>query len=251
MLSNIREIQLYQLAMLKELDRIFKEEGISYFAVGGTALGAVRHSGFIPWDDDIDIAMLREDYEKFLQLEHRLPDSFSIMNHASEKNYPIYFSKVLNKDVPFFDIDLLKYDIGRYIFIDVFPWDELENWKLKKKKLNKIRRNFKKSVFKKHGSYFDTIKFSLYKLMNRFKSSDTLFAELDAASRALSGRGTGTWGYAMLNDVLTEDQLFPLRQIRFEGMDIPVPNKVEEYLSHKYGDYMQLPDEKDRVNHST
>ncbi len=93
-MTQIRKIQLHQLKMLSLLDEILREEGIKYFAVGGTALGAIRHEGFIPWDDDIDIAMLRPDYEKFLQISfllsrHKVP--YPTLDHESEYALHQYF----------------------------------------------------------------------------------------------------------------------------------------------------------------
>lgn len=246
---SIREIQLHQLEMLKSLDKVFKESGIRYFAIGGTALGAVRHSGFIPWDDDIDIAMLREDYEKFLRLQPKLDKNHFILNHDTDRNYPLYFSKVVDLNVPFFESDLIKYDFPKNIFIDIFPWDQVDDWKKRKEYLNKIRKKFKRAVPRNRGNLLDHLKYYAYQLMNGFESSHSLYKRLDQVSQALADGDHDTWGHPMFNDVLKHDQIFPLRYLPFEDFRMPVPHKCEEYLAFKYGDYMTLPEEKDRVNH--
>ncbi|MBR6126292.1 LicD family protein, partial [bacterium] len=110
--GQLRDIQLANLALLKELDYVCKQNGLKYWLDGGTQLGAVRHKGFIPWDDDIDTGMLREDYEKVIeafQKSSRNPDIYAEYFRAA-KNPSVYFIKVQHKKCP-------------YLFVDIFPFD--------------------------------------------------------------------------------------------------------------------------------
>lgn len=250
-MTQIRKIQLHQLEMLSLLDEILREEGIKYFAVGGTALGAIRHEGFIPWDDDIDIAMLRPDYEKFLQIQSKLPENLFIINHESNKSYPCFFSKLMDKNTNFLDSTLSKYDVPRHIFIDVFPWDNINNWRSLKKKLKKTNKRLKRTTYKKYGSTLDTLKFIWYKGLYCFRDSNFFYKKMLTQTKESGRSSSDTWAHAMYNDHLKYDEIFPLRKVRFENTEISVPNKCEEYLKEKYGDYMTLPAEKDRINHST
>lgn len=246
---KLRDIQLHQLKILMQLVTIFEKEKISYFAIGGTALGAIRHQGFIPWDDDIDIAIPRPDYDKFLTLQKELPKNLLILNHKFNHNYPLYFSKVVDTKLPLVEDRLSKYGFEQGIFIDIFPWDEIENVDKAKKALKKPFKLFKRLVFKKNGNLADKVKFLFYKSLYGFKDSLYFFNKIDEKNKFFSGANTGIWGYPTLDDVLNTEDIYPLRKVKFENAQIFIPNACEKYLTQKYGDYLKLPDVNDRVSH--
>lgn len=248
---SIREIQLHQLEMLKVIVKVLEEENISYFAIGGTALGAIRHEGFIPWDDDIDLAILREDYDKFLKIQSKLPKNFRLLNHSVEKNYPLFFSKIVDQNKPFHEKRLSKYSFQQGVFIDFFPWDKFSNFEKSRKQLNQAHKKFKRLVLKRNGNLLDIIKYFLYKVRYGFINSYDAYIELDRLAALYKNEDVRNWGYPTLNDYLHEDEIFPLRKQKFEDFYICIPNKCEKYLTQKYGDYMVIPKEGDRYNHST
>lgn len=250
--APIREIQLHQLEMLKFLSTVFDKEQISYFAVGGTALGAIRHEGFIPWDDDIDIAILRSDYEKFLAIQESLPENLKIINHKVDRNYPLYFSKVIDASKPFIESRLEKYTFQQGVFIDIFPWDKFDVYQTKKEELISANKIFERLVLKKKGNIKDYIKFLFRKIRYFFTTSLSAYKKLNQLScKPGSKSNAKNWGYLLLDDYLHEDDIFPLRKQKFEDFEIFIPNKCEKYLTQKYGDYMKIPEEKNRYNHST
>ncbi|HET6654702.1 MAG TPA: LicD family protein [Gammaproteobacteria bacterium] len=238
-----------QLEILKQLMTIFDSEQLTYFAIGGTALGAVRHNGFIPWDDDIDIAMPRPDYERFLKLQSKLPANLFIQHHSTEKGYPLYFVKVREKGTIYMERRLAKYDIEHGVFVDIFAWDELGEPGTVDKVLARKIHKFKRTVVCNRYSVFNFMKTYFYRMIYGFKSPDALFRELDEYKMRHNGSKTGRLGCVEYNDILDEDDLFPLRLHQFEDTRIYLPNNVDKYLKDKYGDYMKMPDEKDRLTH--
>ncbi len=121
----IKEVQAIELEILLEVDRICREYEIPYFLDSGTLLGAVRHKGFIPWDDDIDIGMLRSDYERFLSIANRELGSEYFLQTYRTDGAPIMFAKVRKKGTTFVEFRLRNIPMEHGLFIDVFPYDFL------------------------------------------------------------------------------------------------------------------------------
>lgn len=249
-MSDIRELQLHQLAMFKEITEILDRENIQYFAIGGTALGAIRHNGFIPWDDDIDIGLLRPDYEKLLNISSQLPSHLILMNHLSDNRFHLLFSKIYNLTIPYESKGDRKYDTPKNIFVDFFPWDNISQPEQLKIRLKKLNKKFKRAIYRAKGNAFQKLKFWLYKPLLGFKTATQFYSEIQENISASKTPTTKTWGDVLQNDILEFDDIFPLRKVKFEDIEINVPNNCEKYLSKKYGDYMKLPPEKDRINHS-
>src|SRR5690554_1471746 len=128
--------------------------------------------------------MLRPDYEKFLQIQSKLPENLFIINHESNKSYPCFFSKIMDKNTNFLDSTLSKYDIPRHIFIDVFPWDNINNWRSLKKKLKKTNKRLKRTTYKKYGGTLDTLKFIWYKGLYCFRDSNFFYKKMLTQTRS-------------------------------------------------------------------
>lgn len=129
-MNNIRELQKIQLDILLAFDKACREMGLSYTLSSGTLLGAVRHGGFIPWDDDVDVAMLREDYEVFLKEGHKyLPDHLFIQHYETDPQYPHNFIKLIDTRTKLVEYVTSNLDMRKSVFIDVFPIDRIPNSK--------------------------------------------------------------------------------------------------------------------------
>lgn len=121
---ELRELQLTQLDILRVFDETCKEMKVNYSLAFGTLLGAVRHEGFIPWDDDVDVMMKREDYDRFVQeANNMLPDGYFVQSNFSDENYPLDFAKLIIEDLSLSVVESLSLDIKHGIFIDIFPVD--------------------------------------------------------------------------------------------------------------------------------
>ncbi len=227
--GQVRDIQLANLVLLKEMDYVCKQAGLTYWLDGGTLLGAIRHKGFIPWDDDIDTAMLREDYDKIVEAFERYsrnPDIYAGTVRDKNNNFII---KVLHKKCS-------------ALFVDIFPWD------IYGKKLS-VDEQIEKSVEIKN----------IRKNFKTFKGSDTeLKVSLDAEMKTILSefsdeKSDYVWGidfnHVWKNWFTGYDVLHPLKTIQFEGIDFPCLNNPDAFLSRVYGDYMSYP-EKITMGHS-
>lgn len=122
--STLEQLKVVELEMLKEFISVCKKLNLRYYALGGTLLGAVRHKGFIPWDDDIDIGMPRADYEIFIRKAQTLfPDHLFIQSIHSENDYLMCFAKLRNSHTTFIESSLRDFKINHGIYIDIFPLD--------------------------------------------------------------------------------------------------------------------------------
>ena len=121
----MNEIQKIELGMLLDVDRVCRQLGVNYFIVGGTLLGAVRHKGFIPWDDDIDIGMLRADYEIFVQkAQELLPAGSFLQTRLTDTELPCCYAKVRRDDTTFIETSTKDLNIHHGIYVDIFPCRE-------------------------------------------------------------------------------------------------------------------------------
>lgn len=144
-MDALRELQLTELNILKELLPIFERHDVPYFALGGTMLGAVRHGGFIPWDDDIDIGVPREDYDRLLSLEDELPPHLHFTSRQQDANYVYYFMRVVDERIK---LRNRRFDVEEVLpaWVDIFPLDGLPNTELRRK-LHGKKILFSRAVF--------------------------------------------------------------------------------------------------------
>lgn len=245
-LENLHRIQL---DILQVVIKLCDEHKIVYFSMGGTTLGAIRHSGIIPWDDDIDIGMLREDYEKFLMLARtNLPEGYVLQHFSTEKNCPTYFAKVRKKNTLFVEEYMDDLDIEKGIYIDIKPLDYVPNNKMKFKlyraKVRIAEQFFLAKILNKTGRYHSTwCKYLLRMLCRKILylgmkpfNREKLFLFLEnnliqnkyEKSNMVSFRGE--WKtLAEKNDYL------PVKSHAFNGIQICIPGNAEKILIKQFG----------------
>lgn len=150
--ETLRKVQLAQLEIGKEIKRVCDENGIKYFLDSGTLLGAIRHKGFIPWDDDMDMGMLREDYERFIEIAPKeLKPEYFLQTWKTDKSYPYAFAKIRKKGTVFIEAVSQKTNAHNEIFVDVFPYDIYPDDETVRTKLTKKIMLLKYSLWMKDG----------------------------------------------------------------------------------------------------
>lgn len=254
-MEDLEQLHSVLVEILDFVCSVCEEHGLTYFLVYGTALGAYRHKGFIPWDDDMDIAMPRQDFMKFLNImKQEEYDRFEIQDEDNEKNYFLTFAKVRKKNTLYIE----KITGNRYshngIFIDVFPLDhlnEIESFSFKirykfiRYLIHILRFNACRDLYKskrsKRDYVFDwAVSFPAFLIPSRviLKQLKRLEAGKEAGNET---KYMVEYDSGSANRIMDYDIFFPPRKIEFEKKMYNVPNRIEDYLSLIYGDYMQLP----------
>lgn len=263
--SQLKSVQLIELEILKEVARVCEENNIVYFLDSGTVLGAVRHGGFIPWDDDIDIAMTRENYEKFLQVAPKhLGQEYYLQARETDNKYPHVFAKVRKNDTVFMEWNTRKIDMHHGIYMDIFPYDNVPDDKDQREKYLKKCRFFYRlfslrAISERYQQALDSPKQVVLAVIRKIMHwvlkiipIGLIENKMNALFKKYNETQTGYLTCHPYSDayVFKRETLFPVGTIKFENHDFPAPHKLEEYLTEMFGDYLQLPPEAERVGHN-
>lgn len=248
------EIQAKILSIFKWFHEFCVENGLTYYMLGGTQLGATRHKGFIPWDDDADVGMPRPDYERFLKITRgKTFGKYYVDSCKNEmSNYIWPFAKIFDKDTTF--IERISYNIAiRGIWLDVFPLDGATSGIEKEVKFYKIEllkfiRNLrfaekKKRAFWKSFIIWSARRFSV-SLVNRMIDSTYSVRDFYASEEI----GNFTCGYGR-SEWQSKKIWGTPKSYDFEGEKFYGVERDEEYLQSIFGNYMELPPEEERIKH--
>ena len=267
---ELKLVQERELGILREILKVINKYHLRYYMLGGTLLGAVRHQGFIPWDDDIDIGMPRPDYEKFIKvIESELHDPFDVHSLQSGLcEFSYYYARIVDKSLKVLRQKAMK-DVVLPVWVDVFPLDgvpendkELRSWLKKARRLHKEYRisqfeyyYYTTNVWKEKHGEIKTIfraflgKTGLYHMLDTHKVWKKLDRQLkkydyDQASRIINF--CGYWGIKEMfpKTVYGEGALYP-----FEDLMLMGPADYDFVLTQMYGDYMTPPEESKRHDH--
>lgn len=259
---NLKELQQVELDILKEFIRVCNELNVKYFLDSGTLLGCIRHGGFIPWDDDIDISMPREDYEIFLKKGQKLlKDKYFLQTYKTDPEYTMGFAKIRNSETTFIESSVKNLKINHGVYIDIFPLDGYND-------KNKIRNFLNKKVFalynlqinKKYdfkivhkNNINQKLALILSNLLYGGKSVSSLLEKKEKIAKKYSINDTGKvycFFYNTTTDLKMDSSIFEEGITKkFENIDVIVPKKYDEYLKIMYGDYMTLPPKEKRIAH--
>lgn len=245
----MNELQKKEFEILEQFHAICEENGLKYYLAYGSAIGAVRHKGFIPWDDDMDVVMLRDDYDKLIDLSKSIiPDDLFLQTYEVDHEYPFFFSKLRKRGTAFVEKGTEDLNINHGIFIDIFPLDYIPQNKINKfrqqvvaEKLwimmakTRIKSGAKKLLVQilniglNETSYIAKVK----KLENKMKS----YSKGKTSKVALLTYG-GFAPYAM--QYFDVNDLEPMK-ILFENKEFYIMKGYDKVLRESYGDYMTPP----------
>ncbi|WP_242604163.1 LicD family protein [Legionella beliardensis] len=252
--GRLRRAQLKMLEMLTIIDSICVKYQIDYWLDAGTLLGAIRHQGFIPWDDDMDIAMPRESYEKFLQVAPlELPAHMHLQQAGIEPGY-------YNLGTPLKIRDRSSYYLERHekgnepyvqgIFIDIFVYDKMTTIPWKRRFYKRLSRKCLRMLGTKHSLLPMGRSHNLYRTLGYIFPKAVLNKALNylvSMSKKIDSPYLGR-GYHCKKVTLIEfTEVYPLKRALFENRYFNIPNKAESILSKEYGDYQTLPPESERT----
>lgn len=253
-IDSLAEMQKIEIAILDYIVEMCKENGLRYFLAGGTLLGAVRHKGFIPWDNDIDISMPRPDYNRLIELLKN-DSNYSLLNVNNESNYYYPFVKVVNPKtlvIEHYRVTKIK-ELG--LFVDIFPidgfGDDKEQACANQKNVQETGENIAYSKSSVRGYPW---KIRINRMAWRFVF---LFLDRTKAFNAMIKKYTkdfdsskfiaSTFGLRGSREVIEQSCFASSVDVEFEGKMYAAPIGYDKYLRQMYGDYMKLPPEKDRI----
>lgn len=255
---NQNELKSIQLDILKHIDSFCKENNIRYFLIGGSAIGAVRHHGFIPWDDDIDITMLREDYDRFVSIYPNVDKScYKLHCTYNQEDFPYPYAKIDNSGTVF--IEEVEDEFSMGVNIDLFPMEVIPDAPELQEKLFK-RAEFLKKIFtakrlpmKRRRGIVKNMTLLLAHIFLSVISFKTIVKAMEKNATKYRGLKTNyragvAWGYGN-KEINKSDNWSETVYLKFEDMSAPLPKGYHEVLTGIYGDYMQLPPEDKRVSH--
>ena len=240
---EIHDLQMELFDILRNIDFFCKQNGIAYSLFGGTLLGAVRHKGFIPWDDDLDICMTRDNYEKFILCWENSPvDGLSLQNRETDTEWGQPFSKIRRNHSTYIEYDSQRGKKNTGLFIDIFPIDrgrigliskycDLLEWVIYFFCIKSITKEEKKHLWQEKAKK-NYRRWFRKKLTERVKREDLPIAHMS--------------GLAYIKRRFSPNLFDGYTELKFENAMFPVMNNWEIYLKEKYGDYMSLPPESER-----
>lgn len=255
---NIEELKQLQCDILKEVDSFCRKKKIKYFLTGGTCIGAVRHKGYIPWDDDIDIGMPRPDYDRFIHEFNGNSDNFYVISPELNWNYYAPYANVCDKRTLLFEENNKHNGMNIGVKIDVFPIDGIPSTLKEYHKIKRLMILLWDILYYKRINY--NCLWKRKKLRSIFRKLVMSWCKYSRIQKYIRKIATSypyeTSEYAIdivmpwKRDVMCERSVFEeVIDVPFEGINVSIMKNYDRYLSLKYGDYMQIPPKHERVPH--
>ncbi|MCF0117438.1 MAG: LicD family protein [Bacilli bacterium] len=260
----MNELQKVEFDLLKKFIEVCEKNNLKYYLIGGTCLGAVRHKGFIPWDDDIDVGMPRPDYDKFCKIaEKEFTNDIFFQSWKTDKNFPYNFSKLRNSNTTYIEGSFKFTNMNHGVWIDIFPidgvckkkpnfymeWRVVASWVLMFfsaarcwTRVPRLDKHFLTDIL------LDILLFPMLLLNighwhNRVNERKMKRHKWSKCNYVANYQGC-TIGHEIIEKNIFGDGT----SLTFEGLTVNVPSDYDNYLKHIYGDYMKLPPVEKRVS---
>lgn len=259
--KETKEIQKCEVEILKELDRITRKHNLKYMLVGGTLLGAIRHKGFIPWDDDIDIAMPRKDYEKFKEIVSKETDEkkYYFQDMYNSDKYGMIFGKLKMKNTLLVEGTNNLPKEEQNIWIDIFPYDKTSK-NMFIAKVNLIRGYIYKIIYYlKCGNklvehtFIRKVAAFVLKVLSLFYTKKSCKRKIEKLYKKYELKKECNYvsygGTYIFKEITTKEYFDNLIETDFENNSFYIPKEYDEYLTRIYGDYMKLPPKEKQKSH--
>lgn len=250
-IEDIQELRQIQIGILDDVHRFCEEHGLRYFLSSGTLIGAVRHKGYIPWDDDIDIYMPRKDYEKFLQIYKDEKGIYRILNPYIEPHYYYTYAKVVDQRTRMVEDEVKGYEIA--IYIDIFPVDYVTD-DIKKRelafRLKKLLYKIRRCKISDFNPLYSQLAYYCYKFLP-FPVSfvNKMIRKLIVLETPTNTVCNMTEVCSQMNCCFPAEDLASSVDIEFEGKMYRTMAGYKDYLERCYGDFMTLPPVEERITH--
>lgn len=256
--NNVRNLQLIELEILDEFNRICKKYNLTYYLSYGTLIGAIRHKGFIPWDDDLDVVMFKEDYDRLIEVAPKEIDSKRFYFHDySDPQNPAGLLRIRKKGTVYADDKFLRMHLESYgIWMDIFRLDNVESPKLFTFKLQTFAKVLEHICI--HRAIVDIKGLSIprklvhyFSLILPLRKWRSLIDNIYTLCRNDNSEFVANFNsrYSAQIELMPRSMFGEPVLVEFEKKMYPAPHDYDSILKHIYGDYMQLPPEDKRVTH--
>lgn len=256
----MNDIQEVILEIYKEIKKVCDKHNITYYGIDGTCLGAVRHQGFIPWDDDMDIGIPIEEFDKFIKVAKQdLPDYLEIYDPFENKNFTHLIIKVIDTRTTFVEKPLLDYPDSWFgVWVDIIPLCGVPKNKLKENLFySALSKNMFLNLYLREdhlGRHFTSVQKIVKNYVVKHRDIDYYMNKQLKLIKKYPMKGSAKVlevGFLPVKQWITQGAYYGKGQIiKFEDTDLPVPQNYDKYLTDFYGDYMKIPDVKNQVQHT-
>lgn len=258
------ELQKTEFEMLRLFVGICEKYDLNYYLVCGSALGAVKYGGFIPWDDDIDVALPRPDYEHFLKIaKDELPEWCFVQNYITDPQFHLLGTKLRDSRTTYIENMTDTLSINHGVFIDVFPLDglpgDMSEYKRRRKCFDskrRVRLNYNRFSRETIFDFRTNICFSLHRLFGKFSDTAQAIKSFDKYIASFDADSSEVWcnhaNSASSSEFAPRSQYGSGVLVSFEGLTVRIPENYDEYLTQKYGDWREdIPEEEKHGHHLT
>ena len=252
------EIQQVELEILKAFVSICEQLDLTYYLVCGSCLGAIKYSGFIPWDDDVDVALPRKDYRVFCEkAQELLPEHLFLQTNETDRHYPMIFAKLRDSRTTFIEKGIAELDIHHGAYIDVFPLDGYPDAPAEQRRFEKQKTRLKHKInciFTNKLDFPHMLMRSMRRLMGYQRHTAEYVVQLSELCSAYPLETSDLWcnygNWQGKKEYAPREQYAEGTEACFEGLTIRVPKDYDAYLSQKYGDWRaDLPEDQQYGHH--